>query len=100
MDTTVASNMQASDESSHQHVGVANAHGASVQAPIDPRPIPEIRAEIIRDMDKLCDWLHKVQKLHLQITQMRQQRMEAEIAARWAQMREHDSIKLSSENRI
>jgi hypothetical protein len=60
MDTTVASNMQASDESSHQDVGVANAHGASVQVPIDPRPIPEIRAEIIQDMDKLCDWLHKV----------------------------------------
>ena len=88
--------MQASDESSHQDVGVANAHGAPVQVPIDPRPIPEIRAEIIRDMDKLCDWLHKVQKLHLQITQMRQQRMEAEIAARWAQIHAEQSEALKS----
>ena len=96
MDTTVASNMQASDELSHQDVGLANAHEASVQAPIDPRPIPEIRAEIIKDMDKLCDWLHKVQKLHLQITQMRQQRMEAEIAARWAQIHAEQSEALKS----
>jgi hypothetical protein len=92
--------MQASDESSHQDVGVANAHGAPVQVPIDPRPIPEIRAEIIRDMDKLCDWLHKVQKLHLQITQMRQQRIEAEIAARWARMHEQDRVLLSSNDRV
>ena len=96
MDTTIAANMQASDESSHQDVGVANAHGAPVQVPIDPRPIPEIRAEIIRDMDKLCDWLHKVQKLHLQITRMRQQRMEAEIAARWAQIHAEQSEALKS----
>ena len=61
-----------------------------------PRPIPEITAEIIRDMDNLCDWLHKVQKLHLEITRLREQRMEAEIAARWAQMHaEQDAVLLS-----
>ena len=54
------------------------------------RPISEITAEIIRDMDNLCDWLHKVQKLHLEITRLLQQRMEAEIAARWAKMHEQD----------
>lgn len=54
------------------------------------RPIPEITAEIIRDMDNLCDWLHKVQKLHLEITRLRQQRMEAEIAARWQQIHAQD----------
>jgi hypothetical protein len=55
-----------------------------------PRPMSEMTAEIIRNMDRLCDWLHKVQKLHLEITRVREQRMEAEIAARWAQMHEYD----------
>lgn len=59
-----------------------------------PRPIPEMTAEIIRDMDRLCDWLHKVQKLHLEITRVRQQRMEAEIAARWAQIHTEQDVVL------
>ena len=58
-----------------------------------PRPTPEITAEIIRDMDNLCDWLHKVQKVHLEITRVRRQRMEAEIAARGAQIHaEQDAV--------
>ena len=55
-----------------------------------PRPMSEMSAEIIQDMDRLCDWLHKVQKLHLEISRLREQRMEAEIAARWAEMHERD----------
>ena len=55
-----------------------------------PRPMSEMSAELIQDMDKLCDWLHKVQKLHLEITRLREQRMETEIAARWAQIHESD----------
>ncbi len=66
---------------------------ASPEKQQQPRPIPEITAEIIRDMDNLCDWLHKVQKLHLEITRVRRQRMEVEIAARWAQIQaEQDAI--------
>ena len=69
---------------------------SAVEEKKPPRPIPEITAEIIRDMDNLCDWLHKVQKLHLEITRLREQRMEAEIAARWAQMHpEQDAVLFS-----
>ena len=74
--------------------------GPSEENKSSSRPIPEITASIIRDMDKLCDWLHKVQKLHLQITQMRQQRMEDEIAARWAQIHEQDRVLMSSNDRV
>ena len=71
----------------------SEAISASPEKQQQPRPIPEITAEIIRDMDNLCDWLHKVQKLHLEITRVRQQRMEVEIAARWAQIQaEQDAI--------
>ena len=100
MDKTVTSNSQAVDGESHPDIAIGNADSASVQALVEPRPIPEITAEIIRDMDKLCDWLHKVQKLHLQITQMRQQRMEDEIAARWAQIHEQDRVLMSSNDRV
>ena len=55
-----------------------------------PRPMSEKSVEIIQDMDRLCDWLHKVQKLHLEISRLREQRMEAEIAARWSEMHERD----------
>ena len=96
MDKTVTSNSQVVDDESHPDIAIGNADSESVQALVEPRPIPEITAEIIRDMDKLCDWLHKVQKLHLQITQMRQQRMEAEIAARWAQIHAEQSEALKS----
>lgn len=57
-----------------------------------PRPMSEKSVEIIQDMDSLCDWLHKVQKLHLELTRLREQRMEAEIAARWAEMHERDEL--------
>ena len=96
MDKTVTSNSQAVDDASHPDIAIGNADSESVQAFVEPRPVPEITAEIIRDMDKLCDWLHKVQKLHLQITQMRQQRMEAEMAARWAQINVEQSEALKS----
>ena len=100
MDKTVTSNSQAVDDASHPDIAIGNADSESVQAFVEPRPVPEITAEIIRDMDKLCDWLHKVQKLHLQITQMRQQRMEDEIAARWAQIHEQDRVLMSSNDRV
>lgn len=72
----------------------------SADISVDPkkssRPVPEITAEIIKDMDNLCEWLHKVQKLHLEITRLRQQRMDAEIASRWAQIHAQDEVAMQS----
>jgi hypothetical protein len=70
----------------------ADTVDAAAEMKSSPRPMSEMSAEIIQDMDRLCDWLNKVQKLHLEITRLREQRMEAEIAARWAEMHERDKI--------
>ena len=42
-----------------------------------PRPIPEITAEIRRDMDNLCNWLHEVQRVHSTMMRLRAERREA-----------------------
>ena len=68
----------------------ADAVDLAAEMKSSPRPMSEKSVEIIQDMDRLCDWLHKVQKLHLELTRLREQRMEAEIAARWAEMHERD----------
>ncbi len=68
----------------------ADAADSAAEMKSSPCPMSEKSVEIIQDMDRLCDWLHKVQKLHLELTRLREQRMEAEIAARWAEMHERD----------
>jgi hypothetical protein len=47
----------------------------------DPRPIPEITAEILKDMDRLCNWLHDVQRVHLAMSRLRADRRQAQDAA-------------------
>jgi hypothetical protein len=48
-------------------------HGAE-----EPRPIPVITAEIRADMDKLCNWLHDVQRVHKAMTRLRAERRSAQ----------------------
>lgn len=43
----------------------------------ETRPIPEITAEIRRDMDNLCDWLHEVQRVHSAMVRLRAKRRES-----------------------
>lgn len=47
----------------------------------EPRPIPEITAEILKDMDRLCNWLHDVQRVHLAMSRLRAERRQAQDAA-------------------
>ena len=44
----------------------------------ETRPIPEITAEIRRDMDNLCNWLHEVQRVHSAMVRLRAKRREAQ----------------------
>ena len=43
----------------------------------ETRPIPEITAEIRRDMDSLCNWLHEVQRVHSAMVRLRAKQREA-----------------------
>ena len=44
----------------------------------ESRSIPEITAEIRRDMDNLCNWLHEVQRVHSTMMRLRAERREAQ----------------------
>ena len=46
----------------------------------ETRPIPDITAEIRRDMDNLCNWLHEVQRVHSAMMRLRADRREAQSA--------------------
>ncbi len=55
MDKTITSNSQVADEAPCPGIAISHADGVSVLALIEPRPIPVMTAEMIRDKDKLCD---------------------------------------------
>lgn len=69
-------------ESDNAEFGVSKFRWVPIspKLPQEPRPIPEITAEIRRDMDNLCNWLHEVQRLHTAMMRLRAERREAQSA--------------------
>ncbi len=47
---------------------------------LEPRPVPVITAEIRRDMDNLCHWLHEVRRVHSAMARLRADRKQSQPA--------------------